>query len=63
MKRTTGISLKVLRVRAGLRQEDVARLMGCSRQRVTQLEAAAEVSPAWADRWKRAMAEARKPAV
>lgn len=59
-RRTTGLAVKVSRARLGLTQAQLGELMGCSRQRVTQLEQMAVVPEVWAEKWKAAVA--RKPA-
>ncbi|MBA3877395.1 MAG: hypothetical protein C0498_10725 [Anaerolinea sp.] len=52
----TGITLRVGRVRARLRQLDLATRMGCSRSRVSQLEAMQRVPAAWSARYLEAVA-------
>jgi hypothetical protein len=59
-----GISLKLRRVRARLRQDEVARAARCSRARIGQLELLASVPDQWAVRYLRAIkdASAKHPA-
>lgn len=56
-KIVTGIELRAERIRAGvLRQEDLAAAIGCSRQRISQIERMAEVKPQWVARYRRGLA-------
>lgn len=54
------MGLRVVRVRARLRQGDIARVLGCSRSRIAQIEQAAEVSREWQVRYRAAVAEAAR---
>jgi hypothetical protein len=53
----TGLDLRVQRVRARVRQADVASAARCSRARIGQLEAAAVVPVGWEVRYLRAVAD------
>lgn len=52
---TTGITLRVARVRARLRQIDVSTALSCSRSRIGQIESLTAVSPDWARRYRHAL--------
>lgn len=52
---TSGMDLKVERIRAKVTATDLASEMGVSRQRVSQLESATDVSEAMADRYRAAL--------
>lgn len=54
----TGHSLRVARVRARLRQQDIADVLGSSRSRVSQIESLERVPPAWVQRYKGALTAA-----
>lgn len=47
----TGLDLKAERVRRGLRQADLAQLLGVSRRRVATIEGQHKVPPALANRY------------
>jgi DNA-binding XRE family transcriptional regulator len=47
----SGERLRLARLKARLRQADVAAQLGCSRSRVSQIEALGRVSPDWAARY------------
>jgi transcriptional regulator with XRE-family HTH domain len=55
---TTGISLRIARVRARLRQADVAAALGCSRSRVGQIENLTAVPAQWVGRYRWAVSAA-----
>lgn len=50
-----GLDLKVERIRARVTATELAVRMGVSRQRVSQLEAASDVTPAMAQRYREAL--------
>ncbi len=53
MKTTvTGMDLKIQRVRRRLSQAQVAEQLGCSRQRITQLEASRLPPLKWVEKYK-----------
>jgi len=53
----TGRTLRLSRLRLGLRQRDVADAAGCSRARVGQVEQLGKVPRVWVDRYRRALAD------
>jgi len=55
----TGRTLRLSRLRRGLRQQDIADAAGCSRARVGQVEQLRKVPHIWADRYRRALADVR----
>jgi transcriptional regulator with XRE-family HTH domain len=57
----TGLDLKAQRVRRGLRAADVAAAIGLSRQRISQIEAAARPSHRDIDRYWIALARLSQP--
>lgn len=52
MKTTTGMDLKIQRIRRHLSQLQVAEQLGCSRQRITQLESSPRPPQIWVERYK-----------
>ena len=50
-----GRTLRLSRLRLGLRQQDVAEAARCSRARVGQVEQLRKVPRLWADRYRRAL--------
>ena len=54
---TTGMDLKVDRIRARVQQQDLARAMGVSRQRVAQVESWPKVHEAMEQRYRAALAQ------
>lgn len=53
-----GMSFRLARVEARLRQADVANAAGCSRARIAQLESAELVPEAWGERYVAALSRA-----
>ena len=53
--RVKGRTLRLSRLRLGLRQQDVADAVGCSRARVGQVEQLRKVPRIWADRYRGAL--------
>lgn len=51
----TGRTLRLSRLRRGLRQGDVAEVAGCSRSRIGQIENLARVPPNWVLRYRAAV--------
>lgn len=56
-----GLDLKVERIRARVTATELAVRMGVSRQRVSQLEAADDVTPAMAQRYRDALLQLAAP--
>ena len=56
-KKTPGLELRIARIRAGARQEDVAEQLGVCRQRISQIERAPEVTPVMATRYLEGLTE------
>jgi transcriptional regulator with XRE-family HTH domain len=54
-----GQTLRLERIRRGLRQRDVADATGYSRARIGQVERLRTVPPIWADRYRRVLATAK----
>lgn len=52
-----GQTLRLSRLRLGLRQQDVAEVVGFSRARVGQIEQLRKVPRVWVDRYRRALAD------
>ena len=55
-KKVKGRTLRIARLRLGLRQQDVAEIAGFSRSRVGQVEQLRKVPRLWVDRYRRALA-------
>ena len=51
----TGRTLRISRLRRGLRQQDIADAAACSRARVGQVEQLRKVPPVWVDRYRSAL--------
>lgn len=51
----TGMRLRLLRIKAGLRQADLAPATGCSRAWISTLERKRRVPRAWSDRYLKAV--------
>jgi transcriptional regulator with XRE-family HTH domain len=51
----TGRTLRMSRLRRGLRQQDIADAAACSRARVGQVEQLRKVPRVWVDRYRRAL--------
>ena len=58
--RVKGRTLRLSRLRLGLRQQDVADAAGCSRARVGQIEQLRKVPRVWVDRYRRALADVQR---
>jgi transcriptional regulator with XRE-family HTH domain len=50
-----GQTLRLSRLRLGLRQQDVAEVVGFSRARIGQIEQLRKVPPVWVDRYRGAL--------
>lgn len=62
VKGSRGTTLRFARLKAGLRQYDVARAAGCSRTRIGQVEQLRWASVRWTNRYQLAIAELRAAA-
>ena len=58
----TGTDLKIERIRAGVKQQDVARVFGATPGRLSQIERPNAVSPSIAARYLAALAECQRKA-
>ena len=56
-KKTPGVELRIARIRAGARQEDIAAELGVCRQRISQIERQVEVTPTLASRYLEGLTE------
>ena len=62
MAYTTGLDLKIERLKAHLEQREIARRMGVSSNRVSNIETANFVTPEAAKRYREALAQALEDA-